>query len=124
MTQREQARNVTESKSYLCKSALCLPCRALGEYATTNNAASESAAKDLVNKTFGTIQEFDFQLFSAARNKQPVGKEAAVRLQQAVGAMDDLLATVPADSMSKARASCLSSSTFQLHSLITIHVHV
>ncbi|CAK0783810.1 hypothetical protein CVIRNUC_007010 [Coccomyxa viridis] len=77
--------------------------RALGEYATTNNATSESSAKALVNKTFGSIQEFDFQLFSATRAKQPVGKEAADRLQQAVTAMDDLLATVPADSISRAR---------------------
>ena len=112
-----------KSKLYLCKTALCLPCRALGEYATANNAVSESAAKDLVNKTFGTIQAFDFQLFSATRNKQPVGKEAAVKLQQAVGAMDDLLATVPADSMSKARVSCLCSSIFQSHSSITFPVH-
>ena len=82
-----------------------LLCRALGEYATTNNAATESSAKALVNKTFGSIQEFDFQLFSATRAKQPVGKEAADRLQQAVTAMDDLLATVPADSISKARVS-------------------
>ncbi|CAL5222659.1 g5056 [Coccomyxa viridis] len=77
--------------------------RALGEYATTNNAASERAAKDLVNRTFGTIQDFDFQLFSANRNKEPVGKEAETKLEQAISAMDDLLATVPADSMSKAR---------------------
>ena len=82
-----------------------LLCRALGEYATTNNAASESSAKELVNKTFGSIQEFDFQLFSATRAKQPVGKEAADRLQQAINAMDDLLATVPADSISRARVS-------------------
>ena len=113
-----------KSKLYLCKTALCLPCRALGEYATANNAVSESAAKDLVNKTFGTIQAFDFQLFSATRNKQPVGKEAAVKLQQAVGAMDDLLATVPADSMSKARVSSLCFSIFQSHRSLTIAVHV
>ena len=80
--------------------------RALGEYATTNNATNERAAKDLVNRTFGTIQDFDFQLFSATRNKQQVGKvgkEAEAKLQQAVSAMDALLATVPADSMAKAR---------------------
>ena len=88
-----------------CKVMLTISilCRALGEYATTNNAASERAAKDLVNRTFLTIQEFDFQLFSANRNKEPVGKEAATKLQQAVSAMDNLLATVPADNMSKAR---------------------
>ena len=78
-------------------------CRALGEYATANNAANEGVAKDLVNKTFGTIQDFDFQLFSANRNKQPVGKEAEAKLEQAITAMDNLLATVPADSMSRAR---------------------
>lgn len=80
-----------------------LLCRALGEYAATNNAAKSQAAKDLVNKTFGTIQDFDFQLFSATRNKEQVGKEAQAKLQQAVNAMDALLATVPADSMAKAR---------------------
>lgn len=86
---------------------ILLLCRALGEYATSNNVVTEMAAKDLVNKTFGTIQDFDFQLFSATKYKHPVSKEAEMKLQQAVRAMDDLLATVPADSMSKARVSSL-----------------
>ncbi len=94
----------------LCAHILML-CRALGEYATINNAAKEGAAKDLVNRTFGTIQDFDFQLFSANRNKQPVGKEAETKLDQAISAMDDLLATVPADSMSKARVRAIAANT-------------
>ena len=72
-----------------------LHCRALGEYAANNKAASERDAKDLVDKAFLALSSYDFVLFDAVRTKQPVQDRANELLQSAVAALDSLLATVP-----------------------------
>ena len=81
----------------------CLCSRALGEYATTNKTASERDAKDLVDKAFLALSSYDYVLFDAVRNKQPVGDRANELLQGAVTALDSLLATVPQPIYSQAQ---------------------
>ncbi|EIE25208.1 hypothetical protein COCSUDRAFT_61447 [Coccomyxa subellipsoidea C-169] len=77
--------------------------RALGEYAASNKSASEQEAKELVDRAFGALQDYDFELFQAIRNKEKVKESAGAKLQGAVNALDGLLATVPADDLSKAK---------------------
>jgi hypothetical protein len=77
--------------------------RALGEYAASNKATSEQGARELVTKAFGTLQDYDFELFQAIRYKQPVQDSASTKLQSALDALDSLLATVPERDMRKAQ---------------------
>ncbi|BDA41458.1 hypothetical protein COCOBI_02-2380 [Coccomyxa sp. Obi] len=77
--------------------------RALGEYAASNKSATEQEAKELVAQAFGTLQDFDFELFQAIRNKEKVSDDAGAKLQSAVHALDGLLATVPASELDKAK---------------------
>ncbi len=79
-------------------------CRALGEYAASNNSATEQEAKELVAQAFGTLQDFDFELFQAIRNKEKVSDAAGAKLQSAAHALDGLLATVPALELDQAKA--------------------
>lgn len=88
------------SQLWLPRSALC---RALGEYAASNKSATEQEAKELVAQAFGTLQDFDFELFQAIRNKENVSDAAGAKLQSAVHALDGLLATVPASELDKAK---------------------
>lgn len=75
----------------------------MGEYAASNKVASEQDARELVARTFGSLQDYDFELFQAIRNQQPVQDSANAKLRNAVAAFDKLLATVPQPDLSKAK---------------------
>ncbi|CAL8461812.1 g1343 [Coccomyxa elongata] len=77
--------------------------RALGEYAASNKSATEQEAKELVAHAFGRLQDFDFELFQAIRNKEKVSDAAGAKLQSAAHALDRLLATVPASELDQAK---------------------
>lgn len=77
--------------------------RALGEYAASNKSASEQEAKELVERAFGALQDYDFELFQAIRNKEKVKDSAGAKLQGAVNALDGLLATVPDNDLNQAK---------------------
>lgn len=54
-------------------------------------------------EAFGKLQDYDFELFQAIRNKEKVTDGAQAKLQSAVDALDGLLATVPPTDLSKAK---------------------
>ena len=87
---------------------VCMPCRALGEYAASSRAASDQEAKRLVDQAFLTLQNYDFELFQAIRMQQPVPEAAVARLQSAVAALDSLLATVPGPVYTQAQVNACS----------------
>ena len=102
-------------------------CRALGEYAASNKSATEQEAKELVAQAFGTLQDFDFELFQAIRNKEKVSDGAGAKLQSAVHALDGLLATVPASELDQAKVCVLRTShlpsRFKCTSALMLEVH-
>jgi hypothetical protein len=77
--------------------------RALGEYAVTNGAAADAGA--LVNGFFQKIEAFDLILYRAVQDgSKPDGPKAEAALQASADALAALIATVPADVLTRARA--------------------
>ena len=58
--------------------------RALGDYA---EQAGNKDAKKLVDDFFITSQDFDFTLFQAKRNNEPVGEKSDAALQKNLDAL-------------------------------------
>lgn len=75
--------------------------RAVGQYAA--KASGKEAGDTLVAAFFGALQEFDYQLLQATRSKESLGPEARKKLDASIVALDELLATVPADEMASAQ---------------------
>ncbi len=80
--------------------------RALGEYAVQNGVQTESAAAELVKGVFRSFDAFDRVLDAAIRDKEATFDVAAseVKVNEAIKALDGLLATVPNDILEKSRA--------------------
>lgn len=56
---------------------MALRCRAIGEYAVTNGAVSDSAAATaLVSNFLAALEALDLTLFTALRNGSPADPEA------------------------------------------------
>ncbi|KAF5836006.1 hypothetical protein DUNSADRAFT_6576 [Dunaliella salina] len=76
--------------------------RVLGEYAVINGQAEKAAP--LVNGFFKALEDYDLNLRQTVKQQKDLDKEEAQRLlDRSVKALDDLLATVPEDTITKGR---------------------
>ncbi|KAK9817312.1 hypothetical protein WJX72_012507 [[Myrmecia] bisecta] len=78
--------------------------RALGEYSVQNSQAQQQTADDLVRAFFQAIQAFDYTLFQAQRSGTHTPPAAEAHLQDTLGTLDRLLATVPRTIVDEAQA--------------------
>lgn len=77
--------------------------RALGEYAVKNGAVS--SAGELVTSFFMSLEEYDQKLLAVVKQAAALNtEETRLSLDQAVSALDTLIATVPSADLDKARA--------------------
>jgi hypothetical protein len=103
----EAARQLLRSGPF---SALRDNIRALGEYAAASSSSSSQSGAvaantgQLVTNFFRALEGLDLIFYQAFRDKKDVDKEAAAaKLQATTSALDELLATVPADVMTTAK---------------------